>query len=1597
MVLTKHVVIVVVLLGVTMAFLPHTAASRMGVCSGATAITPGFLASDFAVLADERLVVVGQTSPASVMARFYDRLTLTPIGSAFMLHDTGPTAASRASPVVAADPYSTGFYVAWYARDQSDHVGGNSDETVVRAFDGSGAPLSAEIWVNKDFFVTNGQYPTALEVLPSGNVVVTITSWNNVAIFAVYGPQLASAIVPATGLGSSTENPSAFSLGEDEAVVLAQETSSSATSKIRILNATTGTTSRSSSLEALVSPNLVYHPLIGTAVPGGMVITFADLNSGEIPLYAAGIRSDLTVATPKTWLHPEEPIGRWYPRAIRPLAGGFAILHNNRMNVGMLRTYAYSMDAPGPEGNLNAYSSLHTLPFTFTTPSILPNAQMHAVADLGVGGTALVIAKLALFSPEFVTCYAEAIVLDATICAHHGTAVYSLDCLSAALANTTLVTNYATFELAPGTWSSCPATGILLTSATNIRGGGASPDDVIIDCAGTGIAFRLDPVAVGGPANMHTSTIISHMTIRNGDGTAASLAGAIHVANAVPGPTLSSLVVSSCRGATGGGIALLDAGATLDSVTVSSSTAQTSGGGIAIAITSPPGSGTVVSIKSVTISSCTALSGSGGGLSLVTATAVTQIATFADVHVTDCAARLGLGGGVAMVGAMDLSLGPNLHINTSVALGGGGLAVEDPVSLTVTDAVMAGNSAIGLDGSASHGGGGALARVRLRGKLINTAWSAVSWYANSAASLGGGLYVLGMPTTVTSSSLVNNNAASGGGLAFSSLSAVPRAVTMISAVLSSNSASLAGGGALLRGGILTATASTFAGNTADRYGGGLFVTDEAQAVIGSGSLFASNAATLAGGGTFECRLAAECGRAAATCLATQPRPDGIDRALINWDAAAYAATAAASNAAAQGPISASDAVAVGVVGGGIGASTSLEVPSGNNPLPGAVFFATDVYNQSVITGDVLRVMVRPAGDPASLEPPRLAPLALASSLAVASSHDAAEATCSLDVAAGGQCSLPTLGLFATSANATSVPVVLAVVLDAAPCVGAPVALSVRATECASGLTGSVIAGRYTCIELCGAGTFVNKTAGAASVCSPCPRGSSQSSPQHQDKQCKPCGGGSYAFEGATACTACPPGGECGPDGVFLHAASGYWYPAGSNADGLHVAEFFECVNPDSCPGGPQYSVCASEYAPNAFLCHRCKAGAAKVGHVCQECWPVWAAALATIVLFVIVIAVVVYLIRKAGSGTQIQSLVLKIALSYLQMLSLASSFKSQTSTLFQSYVSGASSGALLSADFFALVCLTGHGFFDEFVFYMILPLIIVVVVRSVYAALFAKSTGGSWLRFLFCRGAHPSWPAELVTSYSAHQVAALQAGTIAVFLVYPTIVRQILLVFHCQSFAGELRLKPDLDTVCYQGKHLDYAIAAGAGVLVYVVGVPLVADVWFFEFLVMARKSIIVAVAVFIDSVDLQISSGGTAVVVFGVLLNTRLRPFESPMLNHLEEAALTIVAVTIISGASLRDGTDASSDSQQLLIVVLLLINSVLMASFIFLWLRARFFRASVKVADETSSDEPEDSLLADKKPELAIEPACVTSLSSVSTSEPETRPALGPRQIHW
>lgn len=270
----------------------------------------------------------------------------------------------------------------------------------------------------------------------------------------------------------------------------------------------------------------------------------------------------------------------------------------------------------------------------------------------------------------------------------------------------------------------------------------------------------------------------------------------------------------------------------------------------------------------------------------------------------------------------------------------------------------------------------------------------------------------------------------------------------------------------------------------------------------------------------------------------------------------------------------------------------------------------------------------------------------------------------------------------------------------------------------------------TCIA-CGPGTY--SAVSSAVACSPCPRGAFTSG--YSSKSCNLCPVGTFAgtpgsvtcnkcpaksatsTKGSVACAACPSNGysingttcmAC-PDGALcagenpLFSVAGYY--GGPNT-------YLQCFAKDNCIGGSRK--CATGYT--GPLCAVCESGYGRLGTICIECLVgyvagAWVLGVALAIFFIVHMIIAgrdIRIAQVSGKAVNPRATSIRILINHLQILGWLAILKVRWSAPIQLWFFIFSAIPVMNLSNFALDCTVGLSFYDQFFFFMLLPILTIV-------------------------------------------------------------------------------------------------------------------------------------------------------------------------------------------------------------------------------------------------------------------------------------------------
>ena len=253
----------------------------------------------------------------------------------------------------------------------------------------------------------------------------------------------------------------------------------------------------------------------------------------------------------------------------------------------------------------------------------------------------------------------------------------------------------------------------------------------------------------------------------------------------------------------------------------------------------------------------------------------------------------------------------------------------------------------------------------------------------------------------------------------------------------------------------------------------------------------------------------------------------------------------------------------------------------------------------------------------------------------------------------------------------------------------------------------------------------------------CPAGSE---PSETRSGCISCTGTTYSRGGLEPCRGCPPsdGATCDAGTLRLHDG---FYPASSaylssppDAEASQqppmsrATVLYRCDVPGACfvrnASGGYY--CGIGYT--GPLCGVCAPGYAKAGLYCSQCWPPWLSILIIGIGAVIGLAALGYiaLFRKGSKPTRL-AIIIRIGLSYVQMLSSLGQFRAKATEMVQQALGMADAvgNSVLSTG--PLQCTFRLSYYSRFGMSISLPFVVGGLVVLIATA------GIAWRHFRYCR------------------------------------------------------------------------------------------------------------------------------------------------------------------------------------------------------------------------------------------------------------------------
>ena len=457
--------------------------------------------------------------------------------------------------------------------------------------------------------------------------------------------------------------------------------------------------------------------------------------------------------------------------------------------------------------------------------------------------------------------------------------------------------------------------------------------------------------------------------------------------------------------------------------------------------------------------------------------------------------------------------------------------------------------------------------------------------------------------------------------------------------------------------------------------------------------------------------------------------------------------------------------------------------------------------------------------------------------------------------------------------------------------------------------------------------------------------------QIQQTGCVNCEKNKYTIKPSSNCKSCPTGATC-PGADIIIVDNGYWRSS-IESDVVYECEIFgACLKGNTTD---ELGSCTSGYS--GVLCQSCEIGYSKTGDgKCAKC-PSQAANIAILIIlcFCIIFVSVVLVkttLKSAFSPKALHSIYIKIFTNYLQLVFIVTQFKLEWPTYVVQLFNIQKSAATVSDQIFSIDCYlaqknsddSSEGYYVKLCMVAAMPLFIFLI-AYVY-----------WI----CHG-------SVYQTYKPLKREVYTTIIVLFFLVYPNIVKLLFSNFSCVSIDQmDSYLKDNTAIQCWDSRHKRYSfIVAIPGIILWAIGFPTLLLLlmgknkrrlhldhyrvifgflyngfrhsrFFWEFVIMYRKILLISIAVFMASEALILQALNVVIVLFiSVYLQYGFKPYNNLELNHMEMQALAVASITIYCGLyylskSIGDGI------KMVLFIAIVLGNSYFILYWIYYMLQA-------------------------------------------------------------
>jgi hypothetical protein len=500
-----------------------------------------------------------------------------------------------------------------------------------------------------------------------------------------------------------------------------------------------------------------------------------------------------------------------------------------------------------------------------------------------------------------------------------------------------------------------------------------------------------------------------------------------------------------------------------------------------------------------------------------------------------------------------------------------------------------------------------------------------------------------------------------------------------------------------------------------------------------------------------------------------------------------------------------------------------------------------------------------------------------------------------------------------------------------------------------------------------------------------------------NKACVSCDKGQYSIDPTGPCLECLPEAVCYGNYTMV-PKSGYWRSS------IYSTTFYQCPLLESCIGGGNNlsltGECKEGYSSN--MCQPCDLGYShSAGNLCQKCPDMNQNIIYLCLIAIAIVActcLLVYVnIALADKPASNYTILIKILMNYIQVISIVSSFNLDWPDFALQYLHIQQAAGSLSQQSFSLDCFISakydhtntQVYFDKILLYLLIPIALILICLFLWGIVSLIKLDYKYIRNHFTGSV-----------------------VIVLFILHTIIINITLSPFSCKEIdnIGDW-LNDNLSIKCWEGTHELYTLAiALPGIVIWGICIPGYGIIvtyknrhrieeleikqrygfitagyknehYYWEFVIIYRKVLVISCSLFFGSLSVQLQTLSVLIVLLlASYLQSSINPFATPELNKMEFWSIIVSVVTIYCGLYYLT-PDITFNARVILFIILMVFNSIFFGYWLYF-----FVKDFTKSAIEFILD------LCKKK--VQVEPEIISSKEAVpiinsDTSENQTENA--------